>query len=91
LPAVTDSRELGFRYYQDVPGVVVDSVFFGSPVQRAGLLRDDVIVGADDTISFGSIWDYEMFRASQTLGASFTLIITRDDRTLRLPVSSVVR
>jgi len=75
---------LGFLFYLNEPGIVVDSVVEGSPAQKAGLRRNDMVAGANDTLRFGNYWDYAMFKAAQSPGVPFTLDVLREGRPLRL-------
>jgi len=74
---------LGFEFYWNEPGIVVDTVYEGKQAQKAGLRRDDMITGANDTLRFGNLWDLGAFCVAQRR-APFVLNILRDGRPLRL-------
>ncbi|MCX6844592.1 MAG: trypsin-like peptidase domain-containing protein [candidate division WOR-3 bacterium] len=75
---------LGFYPYLDEPGIVVDTVYKATWAEKAGLRRNDVVTGVNDTLRIGTMWDYYMFRAAQPAGVPFTLNVLRDGRPRRL-------
>ncbi|MCX6844263.1 MAG: PDZ domain-containing protein [candidate division WOR-3 bacterium] len=77
----------GFMFYWDEPGIVVDSVCEGKQAHKAGLCRGDVIAGANDTLRFGNMWDFDTFKATQPVNVPFTLNVLRDGRPLKLKAS----
>jgi S1-C subfamily serine protease len=78
------TRVLGFMYYIDTPGIVVDSVVAGSQAANAGLRRNDVLTGVNDTLRIGNSWDWGMFKSAQPVGEPFVLNVLREGRPLRL-------
>jgi S1-C subfamily serine protease len=77
-------RGLGFRQFWSEPGIIVDTVYEGKQARRAGLLRGDIIVGANDAVRLANMWDYDMFRANQPTGVPFKLNILRNGHELGL-------
>jgi S1-C subfamily serine protease len=84
-------RVLGFLYYIDTPGIVVDSVVAGSQAEKARLRRDDVLTGVNDTLRIGNSWDWGMFKGAQPVGEPFVLNIVRAGRPLRLHAALAVQ
>jgi len=82
--AAARHRGLGFRPFLSEPGIVVDTVLDGKQARKAGLMRNDVIVGANDTLQFANMWDYDMFSATQPVGVPFKLNILRNGNELGL-------
>jgi S1-C subfamily serine protease len=82
--AATSPTEFGFMPYFDEPGIVVDTVYAGKQARKAGLMRNDIIIGANDTLRLGNIWDYGVFRATQPAGVPFKLDVLRNGYTIGL-------
>ena len=78
---------LWFQPYYDEPGIVVDTVYEKRQAQKAGLRRNDAVTGANDTLRFGNMWDYDMFKVAQPVAVPFVLNILRAGRPLRLTAS----
>lgn len=89
--AAADKCRLGFNYPQDEPRILVDTIFEGSQAEKAGLRRGDVITGANDSLRFGNIWDWDMFRATQPIDETFVLNILRNGSPMRLKAALSAR
>ncbi len=78
---------LGFLYFLDQPGVVVDSVMPGSQASRSGMRRGDVIVGVDDTNRVANVIDWWLLVLRKPTGVTFPLNVLRNGTRLTLNAS----
>lgn len=78
---------LGFFYYLDQPGVVVDSVIPRSQASQCGLRRGDVIVGVNDNDRVANVMAWWLFELRQPAGVTFSMNVLRNGARLTLGAS----
>jgi serine protease Do len=90
LAELTPEIADGFGYDKNMAGVLIQNVMEGSPAQRAGLQRNDVIVEFDGV----SVKDLQKFRlrvAEQKVGTSVPVKVLRSGKPMNLTVKLVER
>jgi S1-C subfamily serine protease len=80
----SSAKWFGFMPDLWLPGIVVDSVFGGSPAKRVGLRSGDVMVRVADTLLLRNMWDWYAFAAGHPIGVPFRLDVLRAAKMVQL-------